>query len=304
MSMLDKSVAIAALARNCEENLLGNIERIEKLRNCFSSSYVFLYENNSIDNTKAILKDWQNKSTNVYVITEDIDESIYRSAFNINKFYAGTSDGRIRKMCDCRNNLLKMIWSQGCYDFVIFIDIDIEWFSVTGVVNSIYNAPEGWVALFSNCYSTVSYKTEERMVPLYYDTFAFLDCNQSIERLRIKDLNKVKRFFLSSRLFKKANKYDYYECNSAFGGIGIYNYQSIKGIRYYPYKPKTWIHSSICLCEHIYYNHNIQGPKFIAKGIKVKYANSELSLLNWVLYKVSPWLYCLGALFKGLIMRK
>ena len=48
----DKVIAIAALARNCAVQLPGNIERIEKLRNFFSRSYVIIVENDSTDGTK------------------------------------------------------------------------------------------------------------------------------------------------------------------------------------------------------------------------------------------------------------
>lgn len=142
--MIDKRVAIGALARNCDENLPSNIERIEELRSRFSKSIVFIYENNSTDSTKSILVEWSSKSKGVYVKSEDIDETLYKSSNKIGRLYRGTEIGRIKKMCDCRNKLLDMIRHKGPFDYVIFIDIDIAWFSIDGVVTAVENAPEGW----------------------------------------------------------------------------------------------------------------------------------------------------------------
>lgn len=299
--MLDKSVAIAALARNCEENLPGNIERIEELRKSFSNSAVFLYENNSIDRTKAILKEWQDKGDAVFLQSEDIDEFVYQTNGKVGRLYRGTGEGRIRKMCDCRNKLLDLIQSHGSFDYVIFIDIDVQWFSVDGVVKSIENAPEGWGGLFSNCY--VSYRNGAQTFdnPQHYDTFGFVEKEKKPGKIKYGELNLFRRLWLARKIFREANRQAYYECESAFGGIGIYKGEKIDGLKYELYKPVSWEKTSSTLCEHIWYNARVEGAKYIARDLRVRYLWFDISGLRWVMAKNAPVLYSLLGAVKGLM---
>ena len=61
--MIDKKIVIAALARDCNEALINNIPRIEKLRELFTESHVVIVENDSKDGTKDTLQKWQEKAT-------------------------------------------------------------------------------------------------------------------------------------------------------------------------------------------------------------------------------------------------
>ncbi|NRB39311.1 MAG: hypothetical protein HRU20_12720 [Pseudomonadales bacterium] len=56
IKMQQCSVAICALVRDCEEPLERNIPLVNTLRDKFSESNVVMIENDSIDNTKAILQ--------------------------------------------------------------------------------------------------------------------------------------------------------------------------------------------------------------------------------------------------------
>ena len=284
--MIKKKVAIGALARNCEKNLPDNIRRIEELREHFSESSVFVYENNSTDLTKEILRDWHGKSKDVNILIEDIDETIYKSMTNVGKQYSGSTKVRIQKMCDCRNKLLQLIFGKGEYDLIIFVDIDVAWFSVTGVVSAIENAPEGWNGLFSNCY--VSYKCDNntQIKPRHYDTFAYLDKGRLIKELNVDSINSRKRLSMGSKIFKRINKEGYFKCESAFGGIGIYRAACIKDLAYEIYEPKAWDNSDVSLCEHIYFNSKIEGGKYIAKDLEVCYFYFDVNRLKFYLVKI------------------
>lgn len=289
--MIDKSVAIAALARNCEESLPTNISRIEKLRKSFSCSAVFLYENNSTDRTKAILREWQERNDAVYLQSENIDESIYRANGNVGKLNRGTGEGRIRKMCDCRNKLLDLIKSRGSFDYVIFVDIDIEWFSVEGVVKSIENAPKDWGGLFANCYVTYRNGVQVFDNPMHYDTFAILESGKKLEQIRLSDLNPYRRIILANKIYKEVNNTCYYKCESAFGGIGIYKGEIIEGLKYELYKPMSWNNANSALCEHIFFNSKVAGEKYIAKDLRVRYQWSDVHGMKWMFVRYFPILY-------------
>lgn len=296
--MIDKCVAIGALARNCEENLPKNIERIEELRKQFRQSSVFLYENNSTDHTKAILKEWQAKRDSVYLFSEDIDESVYKLARKENRFFEGTSEGRIRKMCDCRNKLLGLIKQQGSFDYVLFIDIDIVWFSVEGVIRSIENAPEGWGGLFSNCFVTFTNGIRTFDNPMHYDTFAYIEKGTPLEMIAYNSINIFRRQLLSYRVFKLVNDCAYFECKSAFGGIGIYRGAVLDHLRYELYRPPTWKELGPTLCEHIYFNERVEGKKFISREMKVCYQHFEARGFKWFVMIHCPLLYNLMGTLK------
>lgn len=299
--MIYKRVAIGALARNCEENLPSNIERIEELRKGFSESAVFVYENNSTDSTKSILKRWNSTSKGVCVKCEDIDETPYKSAQKVGRLYRGTEEGRIRKMCACRNKLLEMIRNNGPFDYVIFIDIDIEWFSIDGVVSAIQNAPEGWVGLFANCYCTFIDGGDNVVRSAYYDTFAFLNKDSRPESMKLSDLSQYRRYKLSFQITNLIRRFNYFECGSAFGGIGIYDGKSIEGLTYETFIPSSWKSNALCPCEHIYFNSKINGSKFISKDLEVCYNDFKLSKEKWILFKLFPQVYFFIGFLKGVL---
>lgn len=299
--MIYKRVAIGALARNCEENLPSNILRIEELRTHFAKSSVFVYENNSIDRTKLFLKEWQEKGDDVYLQSEDIDETAYQTNIKTGKFYRGTGEGRIRKMCDCRNKLLDLIRSHGSYDYVIFIDIDVEWFSVEGVISSIENAPEGWSGLFSNCFVSYRNGDKEFEYPMHYDTFAFLKKGKSIEQINRRELNSFRRVLLAKKIYKEVNRQFYCGCESAFGGIGIYKGDIIEGKKYELYKPASWVGTGTALCEHIWFNARVCGAKYISRDLRVRYQWLSASGLRWMIVKHAPVLFSLAGTIKSIM---
>lgn len=298
--MIDKRVAIGALARNCDENLPSNIERIEELRRKFSGSAIFVYENNSTDSTKSILKKWNSASNGVYVKTEDIDETTYKSKQKVGRLYHGTEEGRIRKMCVCRNKLLDMICNNGPFDYVIFIDIDIEWFSIDGVVSTIQNAPEGWSGLFANCYVKYSDGKNTIKNPMHYDTFAYLEKGAKPENIKFHRLNMFRRLITANRVYKYITRENYHRCESAFGGIGVYLFSEIKDIEYEIFIPKLWNKRASALCEHILFNHRLKGNKYISNDMTVCYSNFKVGRYRWPLIKHSPLAYSFLCAFKSL----
>ena len=67
MEKIDKSVSICMLARDCGKAIERNIPRIENLRSFFCLSYVIVVENDSKDNTKSVLAEWADKTTNTII---------------------------------------------------------------------------------------------------------------------------------------------------------------------------------------------------------------------------------------------
>jgi len=147
---LDKNIVIAALARDCDKSLISNIPRIEKLRREFAWSCVVVIENDSKDKTKEILNIWSRQSAGVEVISKDFGTITIPQKSGVIPSPT-TSLCRIEKMVKYRNMYMDYIKTiEHTIDYLIIIDIDIEDFSVDGIVKSILNAKEDWGGIFAN----------------------------------------------------------------------------------------------------------------------------------------------------------
>lgn len=297
--MINKTVAIAALARDCEANLPENIKRTEKLRKEFSESFVFVYENNSKDATRKILNRWHEEYSNVYVKSEDLDESFSSKGIATSRWYRETSIGRIKKMCDCRNKLMQMISEVCCPDILILLDSDVEWFSVKGIIAAIEEAPADFGALFSNCYMSYAYSGKILKMPLYYDTFGYLEKGRNPLDVEVKEIHILRRFWLACKLSREVNANNYFECVSAFGGVGIYRYDEIKNEKYEIIQPHGWEEKGLCMCEHIDFNAHIKNRNYIAKKLEVRYGTMVGSNIKSILVHYFPRIYALLGIIKS-----
>jgi len=272
--MNNKNILIAALARNCESSLRTNIPLIENLRAQFLWSQVVVVENDSIDGTKELLNDWKINYDNVTIISNDygIKTIPDKSDLIINPM---TSYQRIEKMVNYRNVYLDFIKEiKHPIDLVIIIDIDVIKISLTGLIDAVNSFNNKTGAIFSNGMSVMN--TPIGLSEIYYDTFAvreypmlneFSYSNESLHRT-FKSINK------------NVKKSHFYSVISAFGGVGIYNYQAIKDLRY-----KTVLNSinqKEAICEHIPFNQEIIKRGFnnyIARDFQVVYERHSWTLI-------------------------
>lgn len=272
--MINKNIIIAALARDCEDSLRINIPVIEKLRTQISWSQVVVVENDSIDGTKDLLNDWKINSKNVTIISNDYGTKTIpdKSDLIINPM---TSYQRIDKMVFYRNLYLDYIKEiDHPIDLVIIIDIDVLEISLAGLMDVINSFDDKTGAVFANGISVM--KTPLGLSEIYYDIFAVWEYPISNDFSYSKD--SLARTFKS--INKNVKKSSLYSVISAFGGVGVYNYQAIKNLRY-----KTVLNSlnqQEAICEHIPFHQEIikQGFKnYISRDFKVIYETHNLTLL-------------------------
>lgn len=288
--MLDKTIVIGALARDCAISIRRNKTRIEQLRECFKSSYVVIFENDSIDDTKKVLEEYSNECNDVIIISKDYYGK-YPFSYPISSEYAGMSCNRIARMVFFRNQLLEYIRAHFSSDYIAFLDIDIYDFDVDGVVKSIKNAPTDWGALFANGYYT--YKSFSGIRPLtnQYDSYAYLRYNEDCQNLSHRILDKNEQYKRSIEMSQRINEADYYLCNSAFGGMAIYKSEVIEDASYKVLVPTDWEQYGTCLCEHVPFNMHVCdcGYKcYMARNLRVNYGIYELPGLKGILLRLSP----------------
>ena len=193
-------VVIAGLVRNTAGNF-AHIQRvIYALSSLFRSFEVILYENDSLDSTPAMLSKWAYDDKRVHYISERLGTPRFGSVLTLE---------RLELMAQYRNKYLDYIDNNiPDVDYVIVIDTDIRDVMLSGVGSSF--GIKDWDCITSNGLDTFN------GVMIYYD-IATLVIHGSIRNGKIL-LPMPLGYFI--------------KVESAFGGVGIYRYEAIKGKRY------------------------------------------------------------------------
>lgn len=293
--MINKSILIAALARDCNNSIIRNVPKIELLRKEFKESHVIIIENDSKDGTKETLKRWKERSEGVDTIMNDFGTvTIPEKSEKISN--PGSSNYRISKMASYRNMYMDYARKADFdIDYLIVMDIDIDDFSVEGVVKSIKNAPDDWGALFANGNKIFNDKLKS-----YYDYFAYVPYGNKTLSMRYNDM-----FFQARKIRNALKNNEYVKCISAFGGLAVYKWEYIKGLNYTAEK-NIICDSCETLCEHIPFNNCIlkQGASnYVAANMNVSYGICSLYYVT--VTNLPPFLYKIlyfiknGKLFKN-----
>ena len=261
MTNKNTRLAIAILARNCEKSLKKNFIELQKLEEYYSIDY-YIIENDSTDGTKDFLIQWVNDDNHKKLISFNNLELPEEKQINGN---------RIQRMVQYRNLYMDAIEDSGVhYDYLVMVDIDVEYFSAEDIIDSINNKPEDAVGVFAN--GRYFYKIGKKyFLTNYYDLFAFEIENKKTNVDKLSVLNKK---FKNNR---------FVTCSSAFAGIGIYEYKIIQKIRY---KYEELDGNSIC--EHIPFNACAcqHGKLYIDKQLHVRY--EKISLIQYLKYVFVP----------------
>ena len=274
----DKSIVIGILARDCDESLERNIPRVEQLGEYFSNYHVVVFENDSKDATKEVLKHWQKRNERVIAIMEDTNtETIPTDARPAR--YRGNSVHRIEKMAKYRNRVLDYIAVNfDDTDLFCFIDIDILSFDPKSIVDAIAHAPKDWGGLFASGIIYYDFANAVHLSPQQYDSYAYVDYGVDPMQMGLwlvsRYFNKVTRLMMH----QDVKKHDYLPCHSAFNGIGIYRWKDIKDVRYGVYQSEEMKSADICLCEHVMFNMSLikRGYKnYIVRDMVAEYQHED-----------------------------
>lgn len=209
----NSKIAVVGLARNCENRLMNSIEKINEIQ-CQKLS-MFIFENDSEDGTRDILKS----------ASERYDNLTIRTISNNREHLSDRSGSRTFALAEYRNLCLDWV-EDNCkdYDFTIVLDLDADLgFSVEGMYNSI-----GWIDNLDNVGGIASYSllfNRDRWVFAHYDSFAtrMADWLPAEE----KDVNNM--WFRNWHPPVGSNPIHLYSC---FGGLAIYKTEAFLSGRY------------------------------------------------------------------------
>lgn len=223
MQPAQSSIIICSIVRDAEVGLRRNIPIINELCKCFKAYRIYVFENDSKDATKKLLKDWSEMDpVNIHVSINQTDSSktipSQKSAGTVNPFY---SRKRIEKMANIRNHYMQYIDDAGWEaDYLMVVDLDVAQLFLSPILSS-FDTKLEWDAVCANGYS-VSPSFKRR----YHDSYALVE--HSDEQPQTE-----KKIKLLSEKYGSLNKGDsWIPISSGFGGLAIYRFDAIKGLRY------------------------------------------------------------------------
>lgn len=209
--MRQSRVVIAGLARDVEDVLPRTIERIERQGRFFRDYRVVIYENDSVDTTRWILKTWAAQNARVTVICEDRDDPV-----NI----ASRCLSRAERMAYYRSRCQQLIGNEyPRYDHVMLVDTDlVGGWSYDGVAHT-FGQP-AWDFVGANGIIYRRHWLNPNAV-VHYDAWAYR-VDRDFTPLTTRDGNRV--------MFSRGQPLS--TVTSCFGGIGLYTMDAYLAGRY------------------------------------------------------------------------
>ncbi len=213
-------VIFAGITRDNAWDLPIMIKNIERIGKYFKDYKVILFENDSTDQTKNLLQDWQSNNNKVKIITEN---------------FGNKKRPSIHFLSDIRNRYLKVILREQQYrdyDLVIIQDMDMSFgFDDRGIFDSLSKIKE-WDAVCANGISDSRGRT--------HDVFAFRTdeyplAPYEMHQYWLHDALKLRKVY--------DPKGDLVRVRSCFGGLAIYKKKFLEGCQYDSIKKD---------CEHVY----------------------------------------------------
>ena len=239
--MKQKSVVITGCCRNVQSFILNNLDTMHKIGMQFAKYTIVIYENDSQDQTREILRDHQNNHPTLV-------ECIFEDNLNIPL--------RTERIAYCRNRLLQKVKLLP-YEPHYLLMLDLDDVLASGrLVETIHTCflykTDQWDAMFANCSDK------------YYDIYA-LRRKGHLTTCCWNDANKMMMMGAS-----EADAYAtcinrfvvHYPISqtiipviSAFGGAGLYKYDSIGDAVYCGVEPS---HVDKQICEHVPFHQMIR----------------------------------------------
>ena len=271
-SHLDRTIIICGIVRNAERGLKRNIPEIKRLCQMSKGYKVFVYENDSTDMTKKLLKEWHDSDpANVFVSLNDTSAQptipSVSDVPSINPFY---SQKRIDKMAKLRNAYMQFVDDMGwSADYFVVVDLDVARISADNIMSSFVR--EDWDAV-----TAFGYSTSPKLKRRYHDTYALTELGDE------ENPQTEEKIIKNSKKYANLNNDNHWvRVFSAFGGLAIYRFNSIKGLRYEVLKnndPRVQVK-----CEHysIYYQMKRRGfdRVYINPSMSLKYQELSLKIM-------------------------
>lgn len=136
------NVVICGVVKNAAKHLSANMEAAISLGQQCDKYKIVIYENNSTDDTKAILSSYNAARPEFQILSEDIDSAVIKEKSKIWAYTRVTGSDhpcRIEQISNARNKLVNELQKESYddYTYVVMIDFDSKMFTVEGILESL-----------------------------------------------------------------------------------------------------------------------------------------------------------------------
>jgi len=210
LSSQEKKVLICGVGRNIQHALSYDIQNMEALGAYFDDYAIIIYENNSLDNTQAILAEWAQRNSQVTLVSEILNEN-------------QLPPSRTEKIARARNRILSLARDPKFKDFkyLIMVDLDFHFIWPYEEILKSIESPFEWDCICANGIESDG---------IYYDRFAYRDQKAPFGPELLGDL-----YWKDQRLsspFSLIGSTEWIPVYSAFGGLAIFKTESVLKFSY------------------------------------------------------------------------
>ncbi len=230
-----KKIIFSGICRDNEKTIQRVIDNLSSIGEKFLDYRIILFENDSKDKTREIIK--RNESKNVVLL--QCKESPDCKLSSIKSYASGLlSEDRFQKLANYRNRYLSEVYSKyRDWDYLMIFDCDYSGvFIENGIFHSINLLNSGYSAVFAN--GKMNFPGSFGMVTLPYDALAFIPISEKerIDELKIVSVKDKKQFYpLVKNFFKQGlsiKGYSPIDVISAFNGAAIYKISDVMDTYY------------------------------------------------------------------------
>lgn len=279
-ALQNSCVVVCGIVRDAENGLMRNIPVIRQFLSQCRDYRVFIYENDSKDHTKQLLQKWhQTDPQRIHVSINDYFTYKcipVKALNNVNPFF---SKERIDKMATLRNKYMEYVDEQGwSADYLMVVDLDVACLFLDGILSSFQKERE-WDAV-----TAFGYSTSPQLRRRYHDSYALTLWNE--QKLPQNEESIIKNSYDFGNM--KADD-EWIRIASGFGGLAIYRFEAVKGLRYHVVDNAD-SHVEV-KCEHFsIYEQMIKNGYdriYINPDMKLKYQDLNLKIiLNSVIRRI------------------
>ncbi len=241
--MRNQRVVICGLCRDVRPYLPRTAARVERLGGMFADYRVVLFENDSTDATCEFLSDWQNKNSQVDVISQRVGAVKYPQTRSL---------ARAAWLAHCRNIYRERIVEQlSDFEHVIVVDMDLPggW-SYDGVAHTF--GDDDWDFVGSYGITPRLDRRDKKPPVVHHDVWAFRPA-----------VNTPARKLVNHNDLHLQRGEPLLPVESCFGGLGVYRMECMKAAEY-----------SGSDCEHVDFHSQLRGV-----GLKRLFLNpSQITL--------------------------
>ena len=219
----ESTIIVCSIVRDAEQGLRANIPVVRKLCGLCKDYRIVVFENDSKDATKELLELWASEDRPriraVCSNTDGMQTIPLQREVKVNRFFCRQ---RIEKMAKLRNQYLEYVEQKGWHgDYLIVVDLDVAQLNLAGILSSFESNME-WDAV-----TAFGYSTSPRLKRRYHDTYALIKWGENdipqTEDMTIRYADEFGRIKPTD---------DWVRIYSGFGGLAIYRFEAVKGLRY------------------------------------------------------------------------